>query len=206
MTAKGFGRVSTAGAGPDSFLDWCLSGQLVQGPILNVGCGQPAWRSGFDIVNVDHAAAAFGSGPRPVDHLWVVADATQLPFQDSSFSLIIAKDIVEHLADPIQALCELRRIASPFSRLVLTCPRAIPRAVWADPTHIRGFTASAIGTALRLAGWEATTRLRRLGSVPAAGHFPNPTRVALTVCAIPVLGRLCGTNWLVEARPRGPVL
>ncbi len=44
-----------------------------------------------------------------------VADAAQLPFPDKRFDLAILSHVIEHLPDPVVALCEAKRIA----RLVL---------------------------------------------------------------------------------------
>lgn len=80
-------------------------------------------------------------------------------------------DVLEHLPDPISVLVEIGRVALDDSVLLATVPRAIARAVWDDPTHIRGFTQHALRTALELSGWRPDQPIRRIGSIPGAGRF-----------------------------------
>lgn len=53
---------------------------------------------------------------------WVVADALSLPWQDSSFDVVYAGEIIEHLLDPEEALTEWSRVLAPGGILVLTTP------------------------------------------------------------------------------------
>lgn len=39
-----------------------------------------------------------------------VADATKLPFEDNSFQVVTAFEVLEHLDDPVTALSEIRRV------------------------------------------------------------------------------------------------
>jgi SAM-dependent methyltransferase len=49
-------------------------------------------------------------------------DITALPFADSSFDLILATDVIEHVDDDGTALRELRRALAPNGTLLLTVP------------------------------------------------------------------------------------
>jgi SAM-dependent methyltransferase len=51
--------------------------------------------------------AAFGARPA------VAADVTALPFRADSFDLAVAAFVVNHLADPVAGLTELRRVTRP---------------------------------------------------------------------------------------------
>ena len=46
----------------------------------------------------------------------------ELPFEDARFDLLLATDVVEHVDDDRRVLTELRRVAAPGARLVLTVP------------------------------------------------------------------------------------
>jgi SAM-dependent methyltransferase len=167
-------------------------------PILDVGCGRGDYL----------VAGSFGldldfSSLRGLSRVAQADLAQDLPFGDGVFGGILAKDVIEHVVDPRHLLGELHRIAKHGARLVVVTPRAIPRAVWGDYTHLRGFTKQAILRLLDDTGWHAQSVLR-MGAMPLAGRV-NALRVLPTVLRIPGIGHYFGTNWQVLARYRGPM-
>lgn len=187
-------RVSTAGAGRSPYLTHLLA-DLPAGLVLNLGAGTTG---GVDrvrvLVNVDHVAPP---GTKPPG-LYVVADAHNLPFAKAVFAGAVAKDVLEHVEDPIRVLHELGRTTQAGGRLTVVVPRAIARAVWDDPTHLRGFTKRALDTALRLSGWSSSGSIRRLGGFPGAGRLGLVPHLE-TVMLIPGLGHWLGLNWVARA-------
>jgi len=96
---------------------------------LNLGCGtdiRPGW------VNLDIAALP------GVD---VVHDLNQmpLPFPAGEFSLVYAKDVLEHV-NYVQVLRELHRILAPGGILEIQVPHFTSADNYIDPTHIRRFS------------------------------------------------------------------
>lgn len=184
--------VSTSGTSPQSLID-IFARELPAGRLLNLGSGTTTFSAIHeDVVNVDYAHIP-GS---PVD---VVADGLCLPFRDSVFDGALLKDVIEHVLDAIALLREVGRVCRPGAVIVITTPRAVPRAVWDDPTHIRGFTASALTSALELAGWTVDRPPARIGGFPGAGRlrlYPHLEKIM----RVPLLGHYWGTNWLVRAR------
>jgi SAM-dependent methyltransferase len=174
-------------------LHWLVQ-PLADGLVLNLGAGPTApVRPRTTFVGVDLVV------PEPVPPPpFTVANALELPFARATFDGALCKDIVEHTLDPIGVLAEVHRVCRPGARLVVTVPRAIPRAVWADPTHIRGFTDGAIVQALRAAGWEVEGRPKRIGALPGAGRLGLEHRL-VDIMRIPGLGHWFGTNWYVTA-------
>jgi SAM-dependent methyltransferase len=120
-----------------------------------------------------------------------------LPFADASFRAVLAKDVIEHLHDPRLLLREAHRVTRNHAKLILVTPRAVPRAVWSDYTHIRGFTKTALRALLEDTGWRPL-RLYRMGSVPLAGRL-NIIHLLPHLLSIPGFGHFFGTNWQVEA-------
>jgi SAM-dependent methyltransferase len=51
-----------------------------------------------------------------------LGDVTRMPFEDDTFSLVLATDIVEHIDDDARALSEIRRVLRPDGSVLLTVP------------------------------------------------------------------------------------
>jgi len=133
--------------------------------VLDVGCGEghlhPAIRPlcgaldacDSNAADLWHAARAAPDTPTRRYH---VADATALPWDDATFDVVLALELVEHVPDPRAVLAELARVLRPGGTLLLTCPSADFPLTY-DPLH-------------RLAG-------RRLAAVGAYayGHDTLPT-------------------------------
>jgi SAM-dependent methyltransferase len=80
----------------------------------------------------------------------------ELPFEDASFDLIFASDVLEHIEDDVEAMRELRRVAAPRARFVITVPAYT--WLWSHHDdrhhHVRRYTRGLIETRTRLGGWE----------------------------------------------------
>lgn len=88
------------------------------------------------------------------------APLERLPFGDGRFDLILATDVIEHLDDATLALVELRRVASPRARLVITVPAY--NWLWSDHDvsmhHRRRYTARRLEAEARSSGWQPVAR------------------------------------------------
>lgn len=189
---------STAQKGDDEFVRSSLDG-LPRGTTLNLGAGYSGTPSAASrtIINVDLDPTVLHNTQRSFG---VAADAERLPFRDGAFEGALLKDVLEHVPDPVAALTEVRRSCSDAARMIATVPRAIPRAVWNDPTHLRGFTKRALTVGLELGGWEVSHPIQRMGSIPGAGRFAFVMKYRAWILRTPGLGHRFGTNWLVFAR------
>lgn len=101
---------------------------------LDVGCGHqilPEWREDAereivgncgDIVGMDYE---FGSlvKHRTISRL-VRGDITNLPFKESTFDLVTANMVVEHLADPAVQFHEIARVLKPDGLFLFHTPNA----------------------------------------------------------------------------------
>jgi len=63
----------------------------------------------------------------------IVADAEFLPFRDNSFDLVYSRNVLEHLPNPLNALCEQKRVCKEGGRISIITDNA---GFWAY--HILG--------------------------------------------------------------------
>ncbi len=134
--------------------------------VLDAGCGSgrmlqdlAAYGEVHGIeLDPDAAANAAARGLGEVK----VGRVEELPWDDATFDLITALDVIEHTADDRQALGEIRRVAKPGGRFLLTVPAY--QALWSQHDvanhHYRRYSRRA----LRLAAIEAGWRVSRMTS------------------------------------------
>ena len=83
------------------------------------------------------------------------APIESMPFDDGSFDLVLATDVIEHLDDDRAALTELHRVAAPGARLLVTVPAYM--WLWGPHDeiyhHQRRYTLSRLRASLIASGW-----------------------------------------------------
>jgi SAM-dependent methyltransferase len=135
--------------------------------ILDIGCGtgtmvQQLERYGSVLgIDADHDAVRF-CRERGVDNVQQ-ASGDDLPFDEGSFDLVTALDVLEHMEDDAAGLSEIHRVLRPGGTLVLTVPAY--RFLWGAQDeishHYRRYTRG-----------ELTGRLADAGfSVQRASYF-----------------------------------
>lgn len=95
-----------------------------EGLILEIGSGiSPMIAGNGSVVYTDLSFSAIrllrGSTPK---EMYVVADATRLPFKDASFQSAVCSEVLEHIAGDAACIKELGRILAGGGRLVVTFP------------------------------------------------------------------------------------
>lgn len=110
-------------------LDEVLATYTGGGRRLNLGCGTDV-RPGF--VNLDVAAL-------PGLDVMASVGGTTLPFSDESFSVVLCRDVLEHV-DVVAALSEIHRVLVPGGVVVVSAVHFTSRNLFVDPTHIRGYS------------------------------------------------------------------
>lgn len=84
------------------------------------------------------------------------AELESLPFEDGSFDLIAATDVLEHIPAEREALRELRRVAAPGGVLLMTVPAYM--SLWNDEDerlhHQRRYTRLQLREAVEACGWK----------------------------------------------------
>jgi len=97
---------------------------------LNLGCGVDRWPGA---VNLDLAAL------RGVDVAARLGEH-HLPFREESFSIVVCRDILEHV-DVVPALREVHRVLEVGGSVLISAVHFTSRNLFVDPTHIRGYSA-----------------------------------------------------------------
>ncbi len=99
-----------------------LAGEGKRQRALDFGCGDGFWseqlqQRGWSVTSADtdtslYTEAVYVDGEKP------------LPFADDSFDLVWLTEVIEHIVNLGQFLREVRRIARPGGRLVITTPNS----------------------------------------------------------------------------------
>ena len=128
--------------------------------ILDAGCG-----TGRNMVELGEMGATAGvdASAQAVEYcrrrgLENVRQSSieSLPFEDSSFDLVLMADVLEHISDDDGALRELRRVCSPGGVLLITVPAY--RWMWSQHDeshhHKRRYTRGELLERVRSSGWS----------------------------------------------------
>jgi len=128
--------------------------------ILDVGCGTGAnlimlsKYGDAEGVDVSEDALAF-CRERGLDKLKLGA-AEELPYEDGTFDLVTAFDVVEHMDDDLACLREMRRVLRPGGRVLLFVPTFM--FLWGVQddvsNHRRRYRLPQLGRVLEQAGFE----------------------------------------------------
>jgi ubiquinone/menaquinone biosynthesis C-methylase UbiE len=145
--------------------------------ILDIGCG---WGRELcrleNAVGVDISKVFLRTARNYVRNQVILADAYRLPFKDDSFSFLVISEVIEHLADPMRVLVEIKRVLKPKGKLLIQTPNralTLGRFISSEKRgHIREFTFAELKTLL---GHFGFTILRRTGStipyIPSTSRF-----------------------------------
>src|SRR5439155_15201231 len=143
-----------------------LISELVGGrglSVLDLGCRTGAltqhyargnWVVGVD---VDRRALAAAKQRLGIETVWADVE-DELPFADNSFDVVVAGEVLEHLADPAAAVEHVQRVLVPEVRFGGSVPNAFRlksrlrfaagRHPETDVTHLQLFTPDALGRLL----------------------------------------------------------
>ena len=101
--------------------------------VLDIGCGHAdllgsslARTTRVVGIDVDERALAANE----VIRYRVVADAERLPFRPGSFDLVLMAWVLEHVAHPVSAFREFRRVLGAGGRIVFVTPNALNYNAW----------------------------------------------------------------------------
>jgi SAM-dependent methyltransferase len=134
-----------------------LFARYVGGPgrrVLDLGCRYGTltsrYAAGNDVVGIDIDKEALESAEQlGIETIW--ADAEEpLPFDDETFDVVVAGELLEHVRDPAALVDEAHRVLRPGGTFVGSVPNAFRlknrlrflagRQPERDPTHLHIFT------------------------------------------------------------------
>ncbi|MGZ4271018.1 MAG: class I SAM-dependent methyltransferase [Solirubrobacteraceae bacterium] len=178
-------RAVPEGAEPERFAARAafLRGQVRSGEqVLDLGCGDGAFaavlaQAGCVTTMADVAAEALRRArTRALGAAAVKLDeGAPLPFAEDAFDVVWAGELLEHVADVVGLLAEVRRVLRWGGRLVVTTPwhgrLVVASDAHFDPRadHLRFFSARTLRGLIADAGF-ADVRVRATGLRPRALH------------------------------------
>jgi len=126
--------------------------------VLDAGCGSGGnlgvYSGRGPVFGVDTDTAALAQARARGYRGVAVASLAALPFDDATFDLVAATDVVEHVADGVGAVRELVRVTRPEGHLLITVPAY--QWLWSDSDvqlgHHRRYTRLEIVSQCRAAG------------------------------------------------------
>jgi len=139
-----------------------LAGAGVPRParVLDAGCGTGRNLVEFGVlgrvtgVEPSESAVEYCRRHRALEVVHAAVEA--LPFDDSSFDVVMALDVLEHVTEDTRALRELRRVTRPGGMLLATVPAY--RLLWSQHDeshhHQRRYTRPLLISRARSAGWQ----------------------------------------------------
>jgi SAM-dependent methyltransferase len=130
--------------------------RLVGGPgkrVLDLGCRYGAltraYAEGNEVVGMDVDRTALAEAAKlGIETRWGDVEEP-LPFEDTSFDVVVAGELIEHLRDPDRLVAEVRRVLRPGGTFVGSVPNffrlrnrlamLLGRRLDHDPTHLHIF-------------------------------------------------------------------
>jgi SAM-dependent methyltransferase len=103
----------------------------------------------------------------------VVADVHLLPFRSRCFDTVIADNVLEHAARPLEALCEIRRVLRPDGVVFILIPLDGLAPDFQIRTHLWKADELSLREAVRLAGLDVDLfRVLHYAELGVYGCFP----------------------------------
>jgi SAM-dependent methyltransferase len=105
-----------------------LAGSVPDGAtVLDLGAGEAELRSRYPRARYVAIDRGIGHAGWDYSALDVVSDATAVPLRDQCVDLIVCKQVLEHIAEPVTLLREARRVLRPGGRILLSTNQAWPQ-------------------------------------------------------------------------------
>ncbi len=113
----------------DRFVTQVASAVATGSRVLDAGAGECRYASAFAHCRYVSCDTAVGDLAWDYTRLNVLCDVTAPPFRDRTFDAILCTQALEHVSEPLRALCELASLLKPGGYLYLSVP------FLGDPLH-----------------------------------------------------------------------
>lgn len=134
--------------------------------LLDIGAGRGSFvraarTHGLDALAFDMQAEAVAVWPS-LQVPGILGDATRAPFASASFDVVRAKEVLEHVVDPLSMVREVRRILKPGGLFLAHVPTPYSQLYpvgnfWDDYTHVRPMSRVALTRLMHDAGLTLET-------------------------------------------------
>lgn len=104
------------------------AGALEGRRVLDLGCGggllaEPLAQAGAEVTGIDISANALRVARAHAQHSgleinYLLAPAEDLPFEEASFDIVVAFDVLEHVSDLPRVIGEVARVLRPGGKLI----------------------------------------------------------------------------------------
>jgi SAM-dependent methyltransferase len=177
----------------EHYARYVWASRLVHGDTLDIACG-----TGYGarllarharVSGVDRDEEALETARARVAGHFTVAEAPPIPFPEASFDFVVCFETVEHVADDLEFIREIRRVLRPGGELLISTPNkdiSAPGDVPLNEWHLREYTLVSLKTLLEAAGLEVVTDYgQSFSPKPRRGHT--------------VMWRLNGLTWCLPS-------
>ena len=157
-----------------------------RGRLLDMGCGHvPLYGVYRDLVT-ENICIDWANSPHSSGHLDFEVDlGGKLPFEDASFDTVLLTDVLEHLAEPAEAIRETARVLRTGGKLII----GVPFFYWLheEPNDYHRYTEFALRRMCTLGGLNVVD-LQAYGGLPEVlldltakgiNFAPRPLRAVL---------------------------
>ena len=92
--------------------------------VLDAGAGEGRFKSLFAHTRYVGVDLAIGDDTWDYSGLSAIATLDQLSYPDNTFEVAVCTQVLEHVREPAQVLCELQRVLKPGGELLLVAPQS----------------------------------------------------------------------------------
>jgi SAM-dependent methyltransferase len=182
-------------------LYWSILGPDIN-EVLDIGCGYGGFaqwkKNDTRVIGIDRDPLALRTARGYCEATYEIdLDKQNLPFETERFDGVLARDVLEHLVEPWNAVREIFRVLKPGKVAISSVPMPKPKVVWNDYTHVRGFTKFAFkklfedsGFLIRdlypIVGFKTSEKLRITRFLPYLMKLPGANFVGVSYQMIAV--------------------
>lgn len=156
---------------------------LLQGRLLDSGCGNQPYRSWYE----PHVTSVVALDAVPAPGVDVVGFADLLPFASQSFDTVLATEVLEHVENAERAAAELFRVLRPGGHALISVPYLYP--THEAPYDFRRFTHFGLADLLRRQGFDVLSLQAKGGPLVMLAHYA-------VLATTQALGARTATPWV----------